>query len=174
MRKYIPHILIISFVFLLAATASYAGETYEEYSKRIDNERAIDNAKEEVRNNPDDKWAHSNLGNAYYNSGKYEEAIESYKQAIRIDPDFAIAYHNLGLAYRRWGFSQKSAEKALEKAVVLYKKFIRNNPGDAMVHYNLGLAYLGLYDRDSAIDQYKILKTLDTEQANKLFNEIYK
>ena len=114
------------------------------------------------------------LGYAYYNSGKYEEAIESYKQAIRIDPDYATAHYNLGVAYRRWGFSQKSAEKALEKAVVLYKKFIRNNPDDAMVHYNLGLAYLGLYDRDSAIDQYKILKTLDTEQANKLFNEIYK
>jgi hypothetical protein len=29
-------------------------------------------------------------------------------------------------------------------------------------------------DRDSALDQYKILKKLDTELANKLFDEINK
>ena len=42
MRKYIPHILIISFIFLLAPTAqvvSYAG--------------TIEDAKEVVRKNPD-------------------------------------------------------------------------------------------------------------------------
>ena len=50
MRKYIPHVLIISFVFLLAPTAhvaSYAGE--------------IEDARDEVRNNPDDADAHYNL-----------------------------------------------------------------------------------------------------------------
>ena len=31
-----------------------------------------------------------------------------------------------------------------------------------------------LNDRDSVIDQYKILKKLNSELANKLFNEIYK
>ena len=48
MRKYIPHILIISFVFLLAPTAhvaSYAGK--------------IETYKEEARKNPDDVDAHS-------------------------------------------------------------------------------------------------------------------
>ena len=87
MRKYLLHVLIISFVFLLAPAAqvaSYAGE--------------IEDAKEEVRKYPDEAWAHNNLG----------------------------------------------------------------------------LAYLSLHDRDSAIDQYKILKKLDTERANKLFDRIYK
>ena len=48
MRKYIPHILIISFVFLLAHAvhvASYAGE--------------IETYKQEVEKNPDDVDAHS-------------------------------------------------------------------------------------------------------------------
>ena len=90
MRKYLLHILIISFIFLLAPTAHVA--TY---------------------------------------AGELEDAIESFKQAIRIDPD------------------------------------------DADAHYNLGIAYLGLNDRGSAMEQYKILKKLDTEKANDLFNEIY-
>jgi hypothetical protein len=29
-------------------------------------------------------------------------------------------------------------------------------------------------DKGSALEEYKILKTLDTEKANKLFNLIYK
>ena len=71
MRKYLPHVLIISFVFLLTPTvqvASYAGE--------------IEDAKEEVRNNPDDAKAHYNLGNAYGRSGKYEEAIDAFKKYL--------------------------------------------------------------------------------------------
>ena len=46
MRKYLLHVLIISFIFLLAPTAhvaSYAGE--------------LEDAKEEVRKNPDDAVA---------------------------------------------------------------------------------------------------------------------
>ena len=88
MRKYLLHVLIISFVFLLAPTAhvaTYAGE--------------LEDAKEEVRNNPDDAIAHRNLGFAYDELGRYQEAIKSYKQAIRIDPDYAKAHYNLGLAY---------------------------------------------------------------------------
>ena len=88
MRKYLLHILIISFVFLLVSTAhvaSYAGE--------------IENAKEEVRNNPDDAKAHYNLGLAYKKSGMNKKAIESYKQAVRIDPDYRDAHYNLGVAY---------------------------------------------------------------------------
>jgi len=87
MRKYLPHVLIISFVFLLTPTvqvASYAGE--------------IEDAKEEVRNNPD----------------------------------------------------------------------------DAQTHLDLGFAYSLLNDRDSALEQYKILKKLDTEKAKQLLNKIYK
>ena len=80
MRKYLLHILIISFVFLLAPTAhvaSYAG--------------AIEDAKEEVRNNPDDALAHFFLGVAYAESGKCEEAEEK-KQSTVETSDFDIGF----------------------------------------------------------------------------------
>ena len=85
MRKYLLHVLIISFVFLLAPTAhvaTYAGELYA---------GELEDAKEEVRKNPDDASAHAALGNKYYDAHKYKEAIVSFKQTIRLDPDFAVA-----------------------------------------------------------------------------------
>ena len=60
-----------------------------------------------------------------------------------------------------------------QKAIESYKQAIRIDPDHRNAHYNLGLAYLSLNDRDSALEQYKILKKLDTEKANKLFNLIY-
>lgn len=37
----------------------------------------------------------------------------------------------------------------------------------------LGMAYLELGDKGSALEEYKILKDLDKDLANKLFNHIY-
>ncbi len=61
----------------------------------------------------------------------------------------------------------------MEEAIEFFKQAIRIKPDYADAHNDLGLAYLGLNDRGSALEQYKILKKLDTEQANKLFNFIY-
>jgi tetratricopeptide (TPR) repeat protein len=61
-----------------------------------------------------------------------------------------------------------------QKAIQTYKEAIRIKPDDAVTHYNLGLTYLDLGDSGSALDEYKILKGLDQELANKLFNLIYK
>ena len=74
MRKYLLHILIISFVFLLTPTvqvASYAG--------------AIEDAKEVVRNNPDDAIAHYNLGYKYVLSNDRDSALEQYKILKKLD-----------------------------------------------------------------------------------------
>ena len=106
MRKYLLHILIISFVFLLAPTAHVA-------SYAVD----IEEAKEEVRKNPDDADAHFNLGYAYGDLGKHKKAIESYKQAIRFDPDYAMAHYNLGVCY----IDNRDKSSALKQHNILKK-----------------------------------------------------
>jgi len=163
MRKYLLHVLIISFVFLLAPTAhvaTYAGEL----------EDAIESFKQVIEIDPDNAVVHYGLGLAYYESGKYKEAIESYKEAIGADPDNVLqfssrAHVSLGAAYIGLGKYQEAVESL--------KQAIRIDPDHVKAHYNLGLAYIILIDRGSALEQYTILKTLDTELANKLFNAIY-
>ena len=43
----------------------------------------------------------------------------------------------------------------------------------SLMNRSIPIIAIQLNDRGSAIEQYKILKKLDTEKANKLFNEIY-
>ena len=124
MRKYLLHVLIISFVFLLAPTAhvaSYAGEPV-----------LLEHYRQAVRKNPDDARAYFDLGTVYGRSGKWKEAREAWQQAIRIDPDFVEAHSNLGLAYYLLGNYKKAIESC--------KQAIRIDPDDARAHNHLGVA----------------------------------
>lgn len=47
-------------------------------------------------------------------------------------------------------------------------------PDYAEAYYNLGITHLAGGDRGMALEEYKILKNLDPQLANKLFNLIYK
>ena len=60
------------------------------------------------------------------------------------------------------------------EAIEAYKAAIRINPDDAKAHFNLGLSYLIVANKSAALDEYKILKDIDRESANKLFNLIYR
>jgi tetratricopeptide (TPR) repeat protein len=111
--------------------------------------------------------AHTILGVAYENLGRHQEAIESYKQAIRIKPDYAKAHYGLGLVYAspdlcRW-----------QEAIEALKQAIRIKPDYVEAHFFLGVTYLMTGDKGSALEEYKILKTLDVDKANELFNLIY-
>jgi tetratricopeptide (TPR) repeat protein len=94
------------------------------------------------------------------------EEIEADKQAIRTNPDDSLAHFNLGNTYSESGMYKEAIESC--------KQAIRINPDYATAHVNLGVAYVYLNDRGSALEQYKILKSLDSELANQLFNLIYK
>ncbi|HOE10984.1 MAG TPA: tetratricopeptide repeat protein [bacterium] len=127
---------------------------------------AIHAFKQAIRINPMYAEAYCNLGVSYTKLGQYTEAIGYYKQAIRIQPDYPLAHCNLGAAYARLGRWADATE--------CHKQAIRNQPDYAPAHYNLGTAYLMTGNRGMALEEYKILKDLDKDLANKLFNMIYK
>ena len=61
----------------------------------------------------------------------------------------------------------------LPRTMLKAELMIRISPDYIYTYYNLGLFYSLSNDRDSALEQYKILKKLDTGVANELFNVIY-
>ena len=78
-------------------------------------------------------------------------------------------HHKTGFAYRKLGRHHE--------AIGAFKQAVRANPDDADAHYLLGLSYLpvqGLGDKKSALAQYRILKDLDKDLAERLFKRIPK
>jgi len=127
---------------------------------------AAESFKQAIRIKPDYADAHSNLGVAYYKLGRYQEAIEEFRQAIRVNPDYADAHYNLGNAYGKLGRHQE--------AIDAFKQAVRIKPDDAEAHRNLGVAYLEMGDKNSALAEYNILKSLNSKLANDLLNQINK
>ncbi len=128
--------------------------------------KAIEFYKQAIRINPDYVGAYCNLGIAYYELGFYKDAMEAYKQAIRIDPDDAVTHYNLGVSYYELGF--------YKDAIEAYKQAIHIAPEYATAHNNLGNSYVLIGDRNLALNEYKILKELDINLANELFDFINK
>jgi len=109
---------------------------------------------------------HFRQGNKHSKSGRFQEAIEAYKQAVRIRPDYAEAHLGLGSAYFYSG--------RYPEAIEAYEQALRIRPDYAEAHDGLGCVYISNGDNGSALEEYEILKTLDIETANRLFNLIDK
>jgi Flp pilus assembly protein TadD len=127
---------------------------------------AIETLKQVIRIKPDGANAYYNLGNAYCAIGRWPEAIEAFSQAVRIKPDLADAHYNLGnacCAIGRW-----------PQAIEAYKQAIKLRPDLAEAHHNLGCAYLAIGDKNSAMAEYNILKSLNSQFADKLLSQINK
>ena len=170
------------------------------YGKLSRWQEAIETCKQAIRIKPDYAEAHLGLGFAYGELGRWEEKLEACKQAIRIKPDYAEAHFGLGVAYDKlclWEEAIEACKQAIrikpdyaeaqlnlgvaythldryQEAIETYKQAIRIKPDYVAAHFVLGATYCITGDKGSALEEYKILKTLDTKQANKLFNLIYK
>ena len=74
--------------------------------------------------------AHTDLGAAYLQQGKFEIALSEFNESAQIDPSYAPAYNGLGLVYATLG------EDA--KADTSYKKSIELQPKSSESHNNYG------------------------------------
>lgn len=109
--------------------------------------------------------AYHRLGLVYNELGQFTEALAAQEAALALKPDFAPAYFAMGLVYANLGEDLREAGA--------YKEALRVDPDFAPAHYNLGLYYLRTGSRDLALDEYKILKKIDSQAADRLFDKIY-
>ncbi len=103
-----------------------------------------------ISKNPVDVTAKYNLGNAYYNSQKYEEATQRFTETAKIATtkiDKHKAFHNQGNTFME--------QKKYKEAVESYKNALRNNPKDDETRYNLALAKKMLEQQQKEEEQNK-------------------
>lgn len=145
----------------------YCNDTLGDYIK------AVEAYKQSISIIPDDTLDDSNtysyLGSAYDSLGLYQEAIEAYRQSISMDSfPTGSNYIYIGDDYVKLGFYQEAIEA--------YKQAIQIYSDGPFTHYLLGYAYLLDGDKNSALNEYNILKepkeVYDIDLANKLFDLI--
>lgn len=135
------HIYLFTFALCLLSSASFAQnekkliiEGNKHYKKENYSEAEKSYARALNKNKDSYKGAF-NLGNAYYQQGKYEEAAEQFQllthRATSKDT-LAKAYHNLGNALMKL--------KKYEEGANAYKNALKNNPNDEETRYNLAYA----------------------------------
>ncbi|MGA9995351.1 MAG: tetratricopeptide repeat protein [Pyrinomonadaceae bacterium] len=133
------------------------GLTYGKW-KRVDEE--IQAYKRAINLKPDHAGAYERLGQVYLSRAKYKDAVESYEQLKLIRPGDAKVFNNLGEALLKLN--------KFDEGIEALKQALRLKPDFATAYYNLGVAYLSRGDRDSALAQYNILKTINQDWADKL------
>jgi cytochrome c-type biogenesis protein CcmH/NrfG len=84
--------------------------------------------------NPKNLTAQVQLGNLYYDSGRYAEAVEAYGRALEIDPNNPDVRTDRGTSY--WNLGQADA------ALAEFRKSLEIAPTHAQTLYNMGVVYL--------------------------------
>jgi eukaryotic-like serine/threonine-protein kinase len=95
-------------------------------------EAATAAARAAIRKQPDDTFAHLQLGRVLCLQGKLDPAIAEFGVAISLEPDDSIVHFNLATALRDQG--------KLDRAIAEYTTAIRLRPEHADSHLGLGVA----------------------------------
>lgn len=135
------------------------------YRKLERTEEEIDSFQKILEINPNHVPTLFGMGQTMGRIGRYDEAVDLFNRASEVEPDNALIHYNLGVTYHL--MNQSSDE------IRAYTRAIQADPRMAAAHYNLAIVYLNQGHRKLALDQYEILKSLNTNAANLLFMQIY-
>lgn len=119
---------------------------------------------------PDDYVTLMNLGNAYFDSSKFEDAEKAYTAALAKKPDDLDVRTDLGLTF------VMRPKPDLDRAVKEFNTVLEKDPNHKMALQNLGLAYTKKGDAKKANEVITKLEAVDPEggAAAKLKEEVAK
>ncbi len=96
---------------------------------------------------PDDSFAHNNLGMVFGQRGRVEDAKREFDEALRLNPDSAMAHYNLGCIFR--------LNDKIPEAIAQYELALRMQPKLFEAHHSLGEALLHIERPREAADQLR-------------------
>jgi tetratricopeptide (TPR) repeat protein len=122
--------------------------------------------KEVLRIEPGHAPSYYFIGLTHSERGRYDAAVAAYQEVLRIDPESLPTLYQLGIAFGKLGHTADE--------IASYTAAIRIDPDYAPPHFNMGVLYLKSGDKAAALGEYKVLKGLDAELADMLFDQIYR
>jgi hypothetical protein len=142
-------------------TVAYEEPTGDE---EADFARMLSQFKEKVSENLDssDVRAHCDLGTAYKEMGLLDEAISAFQAALRASADHLPTYELMGQTFIEMG-QPDAAVRSLRRAVQANTGVEDDLVG---IYYYLAQAYEALGDRDSAVEFYDRVFSLDINFAD--------
>lgn len=172
--KYRMHIslILVSWLWLAPGQCAFGQTADEQKLVREGNkrykEKKFDEAEKSYKNalgkQADSYRGAFNLGDAYYQQGKYKEAAEQFEMlsSRKTSSDtLSRAFHNLGNSYLK--------QKEFEKSINAYKNALKRNMNDEDSRYNLAYAQkmLKQQQEQQKKDQEKKDKEKQEEQKDK-------
>lgn len=119
-------------------------------------EMEVQRCREQVRNYPNEAFAHDNLSLALFHAKHKDEALQEVQTALKLDPDSIEAHTNLGMLL---GDKQQN-----DAAVEQFKQALRLDSENGAVHNNLGVVYFGRQQWKQA--EYEFRKALEGDHKD--------
>ena len=104
----------------------------------VDREEEIKLLKPILEKDPNNVQTLVRLGNAYFDTDRYQEAIDVYSKALAIDPKNPDVRTDLGIMYRKLG--------QFDKALETFRRAAQDNPTHINSRFNLGVVLK--YDKE--------------------------
>ena len=104
----------------------------------VDREEEIKLLKPILEKDPNNVQTLVGLGNAYFDTDRYQEAIEAYSRALAIDPKNPDVRTDMGIMYRKLG--------QFDKALEAFRQTAQDQPLHVNSRFNLGVVLK--YDKE--------------------------
>jgi tetratricopeptide (TPR) repeat protein len=145
---------------------AYLGVTYYRL-ERVDESIAAFQKAIQIQPKP----AHySNLGTAYFFSGRFQQAAAAFQTAAEKGANTALAYVNLADSYR-WSDQRQKAVETYDHAIDLALKALATNPQDTDALGPLATAYAKKGDFPKAIGFIHQARQIDPKNPDLIYRE---
>ncbi|MCW3122622.1 MAG: hypothetical protein JWQ38_2114, partial [Flavipsychrobacter sp.] len=105
-------------------------------------EASIINLNRSLTTNPNDPYAHAQIGDAYFRNAQYDSAVTHHLKALELNAS-SVVINDLAGEY--------FGKQLYREAIDLCKKAVELNPADVNTLGNMGLVYMRIKQFDSAI-----------------------